>query len=281
MGRAPASWEKDEEVNKCLWSPEEDEILRQTIHKHGVDSWSIISKKSGLHRSGGSCRKRWLHYLCPAIKRGPLSPEEESQLIQLQSTLGNNTTLSKEEKSQINDQPKEKPQINDHQSCDQSTLPLRLIMEQWERAGSSEAAEPRISMDLLLLNPSMAIKTEQDYFLKGKVGGACNSSGGVGSSSVDQLAMPFKTSTVCASTVTSLDQLEDSCEPKLGVVMAADSISSDTSAHSSDSFLKLLLDSPEGNDMEYLQGQGHSFSDPFDVDAADRCDISPNPQILL
>ncbi|KAJ4837844.1 hypothetical protein Tsubulata_001657 [Turnera subulata] len=270
MGRAAASCEKDEEVKKGRWSAEEDEILRQTIHKHGVGSWQIISKKSGLRRNRHSCRFRWVNYLCPDIKRGPFSPEEESQIIQLQATLGNkwsviasklpgrtdndvrswwlakkpcSTTLPNEEKWHINDQPKEKPQINDH---------------------PSEVGESFRN-------------------IKGKVDGACNSSGGgVGSSSVDQLAMPFKTSTVCASTATSLDQLEDSCEPKLGVVMAAglDSISSDAFAHSSDSFLKLLSDSPEGNDMEYLQGQGHSFSDPCDVDAADKC-VSPyKPQIL-
>ncbi|XP_062217238.1 transcription factor LAF1-like [Phragmites australis] len=74
---------------KGLWSPEEDERLRDYILKHGLGCWSAVPAKAGLQRNGKSCRLRWINYLRPGLKRGMFSQEEEDIVINLQAKLGN------------------------------------------------------------------------------------------------------------------------------------------------------------------------------------------------
>jgi hypothetical protein len=44
---------------------------------------------SGLRRSGKSCRLRWVNYLRPDLKRGKITPDEETVILQLHAMLGN------------------------------------------------------------------------------------------------------------------------------------------------------------------------------------------------
>uniref|UniRef100_A0ACD5TBC9 Uncharacterized protein n=1 Tax=Avena sativa TaxID=4498 RepID=A0ACD5TBC9_AVESA len=74
---------------KGLWSPEEDQRLRDYIIKHGLGCWSAVPAKAGLQRNGKSCRLRWINYLRPGLKRGMFSQEEEDVVINLQAKLGN------------------------------------------------------------------------------------------------------------------------------------------------------------------------------------------------
>ncbi|KAF3323154.1 transcription factor [Carex littledalei] len=74
---------------KGLWSPEEDQRLRDYILKNGLGCWSAVPTKAGLQRNGKSCRLRWINYLRPGLKRGMFSPEEEEIVITLQAQLGN------------------------------------------------------------------------------------------------------------------------------------------------------------------------------------------------
>ncbi|KAG8057880.1 hypothetical protein GUJ93_ZPchr0002g26665 [Zizania palustris] len=74
---------------KGLWSPEEDQRLRDYIVKHGLGCWSAVPAKAGLQRNGKSCRLRWINYLRPGLKRGMFSQEEEDVVINLQAKLGN------------------------------------------------------------------------------------------------------------------------------------------------------------------------------------------------
>ncbi|WOK91951.1 transcription factor TT2-like [Canna indica] len=71
------------------WTREEDQILLSCIEVHGAKKWSSIATKTGLKRSGKSCRLRWLNYLRPDIKRGNISEEEEDLIIRLHKLLGN------------------------------------------------------------------------------------------------------------------------------------------------------------------------------------------------
>ncbi|KDP22287.1 hypothetical protein JCGZ_26118 [Jatropha curcas] len=298
MGRTPCC-DKDG-VKKGAWSPEEDRILIQYIQKHGHGSWRSLPKNAGLLRCGKSCRLRWTNYLRPDIKRGPFSPEEEDTIIRLHGMLGNkwaaiagqlpgrtdneiknfwNTHLKKRLYSTA-----QKLQI--HQSWS-SSEPIAIKCEsastrhmvQWESARVE--AEARLSMETLLLNPSSSVKMERDYFLqlwnsevgesfrsiKGKVGGACESpisqtcsSTKLGSGSVDngsKLQMtPIKIST---SNDTAREQ-EDNSKLNADIMTASDSISSSQFTDSSDTALKLLLDVPCINDMEFLEGQTEHFS---------------------
>ncbi|XP_074577538.1 myb-related protein MYBAS2-like [Curcuma longa] len=44
---------------------------------------------AGLNRSGKSCRLRWVNYLHPGLKHGPLTPHEQHLVIQLHADWGN------------------------------------------------------------------------------------------------------------------------------------------------------------------------------------------------
>ncbi|KAI7729036.1 hypothetical protein M8C21_010121 [Ambrosia artemisiifolia] len=88
MGRPPCCSENND-LKKGPWTPEEDEVLKGYIQKHGHDSWHALPKRAGLNRCGKSCRLRWINYLNPDIKRGKFSEEEENLIINLHSNLGN------------------------------------------------------------------------------------------------------------------------------------------------------------------------------------------------
>ncbi|KAF0931690.1 hypothetical protein E2562_005686 [Oryza meyeriana var. granulata] len=74
---------------KGLWSPEEDQKLRDYILRHGHGCWSALPAKAGLQRNGKSCRLRWINYLRPGLKHGVFSPEEEETVMSLHAALGN------------------------------------------------------------------------------------------------------------------------------------------------------------------------------------------------
>ncbi|KAL6127731.1 hypothetical protein ACLB2K_071094 [Fragaria x ananassa] len=74
---------------KGLWSPEEDQRLRNYIIKHGHGCWSSVPINAGLPRNGKSCRLRWINYLRPGLKRGTFSKQEEETILNLHHMLGN------------------------------------------------------------------------------------------------------------------------------------------------------------------------------------------------
>ncbi|KAJ3680364.1 hypothetical protein LUZ60_016642 [Juncus effusus] len=74
---------------KGLWSPEEDQRLRDYILRHGHGCWSSVPIKAGLQRNGKSCRLRWINYLRPGLKHGMFTREEEEKVMSLHSILGN------------------------------------------------------------------------------------------------------------------------------------------------------------------------------------------------
>ncbi|KAF7002592.1 hypothetical protein CFC21_051610 [Triticum aestivum] len=78
---------------KGLWSPEEDQKLRDFIVRYGHSCWSTVPVKAGLQRNGKSCRLRWINYLRPGLKHGMFSREEEETVMSLHATLGNKWSL--------------------------------------------------------------------------------------------------------------------------------------------------------------------------------------------
>ncbi|KAJ4955297.1 hypothetical protein NE237_012080 [Protea cynaroides] len=74
---------------KGLWSPEEDDKLRNYIIQYGHGCWSSVPLKAGLQRSGKSCRLRWINYLRPGLKRGLFTVQEEETILALHHMLGN------------------------------------------------------------------------------------------------------------------------------------------------------------------------------------------------
>ncbi|KAJ8771426.1 hypothetical protein K2173_026603 [Erythroxylum novogranatense] len=78
---------------KGLWSPEEDQRLKNYVLKHGHGCWSSVPVNAGLQRSGKSCRLRWINYLRPGLKRGMFSSVEEETVLALHRLLGNKWSL--------------------------------------------------------------------------------------------------------------------------------------------------------------------------------------------
>ncbi|PKA55717.1 Myb-related protein Zm1 [Apostasia shenzhenica] len=120
MGRGRAPCCEKVGLKKGSWTPEEDLRLISYIRQHGHGNWRALPKNAGLRsssfslsslslplflpfvngdvnllncvcllRCGKSCRLRWINYLCPNIKRGSFSKEEEDAIIKLHELLGN------------------------------------------------------------------------------------------------------------------------------------------------------------------------------------------------
>ncbi len=73
------------------WQPEEDTLLRAYVKQYGPKEWNLISQRMGqpLHRDPKSCLERWKNYLKPGLKKGSLTPDEQSLVISLQAKYGN------------------------------------------------------------------------------------------------------------------------------------------------------------------------------------------------
>ncbi|XVF71673.1 hypothetical protein PTKIN_Ptkin12aG0058400 [Pterospermum kingtungense] len=73
------------------WQPEEDALLKAYVKQYGPKEWNLVSQRMGkpLHRDPKSCLERWKNYLKPGIKKGSLTPEEQSLVISLQAKYGN------------------------------------------------------------------------------------------------------------------------------------------------------------------------------------------------
>ncbi|KAI3964367.1 hypothetical protein MKX01_024984 [Papaver californicum] len=74
---------------KGLWSPDEDQRLRNYVLRYGHGCWSTIPARAGLQRNGKSCRLRWINYLRPGLRRGTFTSEEEETFVALHRLLGN------------------------------------------------------------------------------------------------------------------------------------------------------------------------------------------------
>ncbi|KAL6903673.1 hypothetical protein ACP4OV_004486 [Aristida adscensionis] len=74
---------------KGPWTTQEDKLLVDHVRHHGEGRWNSVSKLTGLKRSGKSCRLRWVNYLRPDLKRGKITPQEESIIVQLHALWGN------------------------------------------------------------------------------------------------------------------------------------------------------------------------------------------------
>ncbi|XP_004234444.1 transcription factor LAF1-like [Solanum lycopersicum] len=89
MGCKLAAEKPKQKHKKGLWSPDEDDRLKNYMIKHGHGCWSSVPINAGLQRNGKSCRLRWINYLRPGLKRGAFSLEEEDIILTLHAMFGN------------------------------------------------------------------------------------------------------------------------------------------------------------------------------------------------
>nr|URY18833.1 MYB protein [Zanthoxylum bungeanum] len=91
MGGAQMGWSIiDEGWRKGPWTAEEDRLLIEYVRLHGEGRWNSVARLAGrLRRNGKSCRLRWVNYLRPDLKRGQITPHEESIILELHARWGN------------------------------------------------------------------------------------------------------------------------------------------------------------------------------------------------
>ncbi|KAF7090021.1 hypothetical protein CFC21_092850 [Triticum aestivum] len=82
-GREEGGWRKGP------WTAQEDKLLLGYVRQQGDGRWNSVAKLTGLKRSGKSCRLRWVNYLRPDLKRGKITPQEESVILELHALWGN------------------------------------------------------------------------------------------------------------------------------------------------------------------------------------------------
>jgi transcription factor MYB, plant len=73
---------------KGSWTPEEDDLLRRAVTRHGPRNWSVISAEIP-GRSGKSCRLRWCNQLSPGVERRAFTPEEDALIVAAHAQYGN------------------------------------------------------------------------------------------------------------------------------------------------------------------------------------------------
>ncbi|XVF66372.1 hypothetical protein PTKIN_Ptkin10aG0030500 [Pterospermum kingtungense] len=79
----------EEGWRKGPWTAEEDRLLIKYVKLHGEGRWNSVARLAGLKRNGKSCRLRWVNYLRPDLKRGHITPHEESIILELHARWGN------------------------------------------------------------------------------------------------------------------------------------------------------------------------------------------------
>ncbi|CAN8254653.1 unnamed protein product [Cochlearia groenlandica] len=83
------NYNKEETLRRGPWLEEEDVQLIKFVTLMGERRWDSLARFSGLKRSGKSCRLRWMNYLHPSLKRGPMSRDEEIIIFNLHGLWGN------------------------------------------------------------------------------------------------------------------------------------------------------------------------------------------------
>ncbi|KAK9146254.1 hypothetical protein Sjap_006157 [Stephania japonica] len=84
MGAQLAGWEtipQEEGWRKGPWTAEEDRLLMEYVNLHGEGRWNSVARLAG--------KLRWVNYLRPDLKRGRITPHEESIILELHARWGN------------------------------------------------------------------------------------------------------------------------------------------------------------------------------------------------
>ncbi|KDO20897.1 hypothetical protein SPRG_14128 [Saprolegnia parasitica CBS 223.65] len=67
-----------------VWTPEEDELLRDvmaTMAGNESNIWRLVAEKLAIGHTPDQCGYRWRNHLCPTVKTGHFSVEEDRRLL--------------------------------------------------------------------------------------------------------------------------------------------------------------------------------------------------------
>eukprot|EP00967_Tisochrysis_lutea_P062014 scaffold79524_cov24-Tisochrysis_lutea.AAC.3 len=66
---------------KKTWTAEEDRLLAEIVTREGAHKWSMIAA-SLPGRAGKQCRERWYNHLCPDVRKGSWTAEEDRIIME-------------------------------------------------------------------------------------------------------------------------------------------------------------------------------------------------------
>jgi hypothetical protein len=72
---------------KIRWTPEEDELLFQSIQRNGTNNWTLVAESLPF-RTGKQCRERWINQLNPDLNVDQWTTEEDNRLLTLAKIHG-------------------------------------------------------------------------------------------------------------------------------------------------------------------------------------------------
>jgi len=72
---------------KRSWTESEDKLLVETVTKLGAHNWSRVASHLTA-RIGKQCRERWFNHLCPEVKKGGWTEEEDRLIAEGVAELG-------------------------------------------------------------------------------------------------------------------------------------------------------------------------------------------------
>ncbi|KAL9240446.1 hypothetical protein vseg_014665 [Gypsophila vaccaria] len=169
MGLFKPSEKPARKHKRGLWSPEEDQRLRDYILQHGISCWSSVPTNAGLQRNGKSCRLRWINYLRPGLKRGLFSPQEEDMILTLHKSLGNKwSQIAKQLPGRTDNEIKnywhsylKKKQAKSEETETYSTDPNPTNFSCTEQNGHSSLNQTTTNIVLSVTDPEPATNTNQ------------------------------------------------------------------------------------------------------------------------
>ena len=82
----------NQENFKVRWIEEEDQMLRESVKKHGTSNWSSIALELP-NRNGKQCRERWVNQINPLINKSDWSYHEDLLLMNLSYVFGHKWSL--------------------------------------------------------------------------------------------------------------------------------------------------------------------------------------------
>jgi hypothetical protein len=68
-------------LNKKTWTDEEDRILGEIVVKEGAQKWSTVAAALP-GRAGKQCRERWYNHICPEVRKGSWTEEEDRIIME-------------------------------------------------------------------------------------------------------------------------------------------------------------------------------------------------------
>lgn len=81
---------------RCVWTTQEDEVLRESALKHRGEYWNLVAEdvkkvasKTSQIKSAKQCRERWNNQINPVIKTTMLIDEEVERIFLLHKKFGN------------------------------------------------------------------------------------------------------------------------------------------------------------------------------------------------